>query len=126
MAASVWKSREAELRRMAGNIPAEEIAKRWGITRGALSFGASRLGVSLACPEKRRRDCGGGRPRVWEKRRAEIETLAKTLTDTEIAAHYGCGLYPLRARCKAWGITLTRGQPVSAPLQVPWRIPEQI
>jgi hypothetical protein len=62
MAASIWREREPELRAMAGTMTADKIAQHYGITRGALSYQASRFGISLAAPaDIRRRDCGGGR-----------------------------------------------------------------
>jgi hypothetical protein len=126
MAGSIWKQREPELRAMAGTMTADKIAQHYGITRGGLSYQASRLGISLAAPaDIRRRDCGGGPPRVWKQRREELPALAERLTDTEIAAHYECDLYVLRARCRRWGITLRRGEAIR-PQAVPWRIPEQI
>lgn len=121
MAASIWKQREPELRAMAGTMAADKIAQHYGITRGGLSYQASRLGISLAAPaDIRRRDCGGGPTRVWKQRREELPALAATLTDGQIAEHYGCDLYALRSRCRRWGIDLMRGKP-PAPKLAPWR-----
>ena len=118
----LWQTREPELRAMAGTMTAHEIARYFGVTRGGLSYQASRLGISLALPpELRRRDCGGGPRRVWASRRAELPTLALQLTDRQIAAQYGCDLYVLRAKARKWGIELQRGEPVARAV-TPWRI----
>ena len=107
---------------MAGTMPAHEIARHYGVTRGGLSYQASRLGISLALPpELRRRDCGGGPRRVWASRRAELPALAQQLTDHQIAAHFGCNVYDLRAKAKQWGIELQRGEPMARAV-LPWRI----
>jgi hypothetical protein len=118
----LWQQREPELRAMAGTMPAQEIARHYGVTRGGLSYQASRLGISLALPpELRRRDCGGGPRRVWASRRAELPALAQQLTDHQIAAHYACELSALRARARRWGIELRRGEPAGRAV-APWKI----
>lgn len=118
----LWQTREPELRAMAGTMRAHEIARHFGVTRGGLSYQASRLGISLALPpELRRRDCGGGPRRVWASRRAELPTLALQLTDGQIAAHYACDLHVLRAKARQWGIELQRGEPMARAV-LPWRI----
>ena len=118
----LWDSREPELRAMAGTMPAHEIAAHYGVTRGGLSYQASRLGISLALPpELRRRDCGGGPRRVWAERRAALPTIAPVMTDHQIAAHFGCNVYDLRAKARQWGIELKRGEPMARAV-LPWRI----
>lgn len=44
---SVWSDREPIVRELAGTVPPAEIAERLGVTLGALSFWASRNGISL-------------------------------------------------------------------------------
>lgn len=44
---SKWKTLHPRLKQLAGRVPAKEIARQLGVTPGALSFQASKIGVSL-------------------------------------------------------------------------------
>ena len=60
-----WPQREAIVLELAGVVPAEEIAKRLGITRGALSCHCSKRSISLKVEGR----VSASITEVWRKRR---------------------------------------------------------
>lgn len=61
---------ESKIREHAGKIQSKELAKMLGITRGALSWYATKLGISLAMPGYRSERIKA----AWHRRRKTFTT----------------------------------------------------
>lgn len=62
---------ESKIREHAGKIQSKELAKMLGITRGALSWHATKLGISLAMPGYRSDKIKAS----WQRRR-QVKSMA--------------------------------------------------
>jgi len=115
---SKWEDRVPEIRRLAGTMPVQDLAKIMGTTSGNLSFIGSKYGISMRYdgprpPKPVKSD--GARLNNEEKaaaaaaKEAHISALAGTMPKEDLAEQLGMSTDQLKSFCSKRGISLRRG-----------------
>lgn len=122
---SKWTDRLPEIRKLAGTMPAADVAKVLETTPGNLAFVCSKHDISLRFPataspppRKNARKPAAKAMSSTQKTDQLVKRIAHaagTMPATEIAEKFGMTVKALRCLCSKRGISLKRTQPAAKP-----------